>query len=117
MSSVSVAAVINSLASLLGGGVTPAALSLDGWGRADAHFLLASGIHVFIELETALKHPSTNVLKFWPWLESRSGTRELLIHAILEPPAASPTVSALRDGWVTAWSGKCLEGFGTYCWR
>lgn len=48
---------------------------LDGWGEVDNRAQLDSGVFVFIEVETSQKHPNTNVLKLWPYLDENKGVR------------------------------------------
>jgi hypothetical protein len=51
---------------------------LDG-SRADGVAKVGKSTFVFLEVERSQKHPSTNVVKYWPWLEDDSSRRMLLI--------------------------------------
>jgi len=52
---------------------------LNTWGQVDKWIELEDNIHVFIEIETKQKHPNTNVMKLWPYLEENSEIRIFLI--------------------------------------
>lgn len=77
----------------------PKGLALDGWGRADRHWALGGGRYVFLEVETSQRHPTTNVLKYWPWLEEHPTDRAILVHAFVEPIGISPNRLRLAQ-WI-----------------
>ena len=54
-------------------------LSLKGWGTVDFH-AEENGILILLEVESGQKHPNTNVVKLWPFLELDLSTKILLIH-------------------------------------
>ncbi len=49
--------------------------TVDWWAKLDDRRL------VFLEVEIAQRHPSTNVAKCWPWLKENPAARVLLIQA------------------------------------
>lgn len=53
--------------------------SLDGWGQADKFAFVRDDFLVLLEVETGQKHPDTNVLKVWPYLEAHQGMVVVLI--------------------------------------
>ena len=53
---------------------------LDGWGEADNYCQLDNNTFVFIECERSQKHPNTNVLKYWPFLEENNSFKLILFH-------------------------------------
>lgn len=89
-------------------------LLLDGWGRADVHVALGAQRHLFVEVETNQKHPSTNVLKYWPWLEVRSDDRVILVHAFMRPVTVSPNRLQLAR-WTGDRMTKSMNGRFWYC--
>jgi hypothetical protein len=56
-------------------------LSLDGWGDVD-FYCAKDGILVLLEVEKNQKHPNTNVVKLWPFLEEYRKNKVLLIQVI-----------------------------------
>ena len=55
---------------------------LDGWGRVD-FYCYHENILVLMEVDgSGQKHPNTNVLKLWPYLEENPEQKILLIHVI-----------------------------------
>lgn len=56
--------------------------SLDGWGDVDNYAKLNNSTFVFLECERGQKHPNTNVLKVWPYLEKNEKVKIILIHYI-----------------------------------
>lgn len=54
---------------------------LDGWGRADRCVEVREDLWLLLEIEGKQHHPSTNVLKLWPFLERRRKLSVVLIHA------------------------------------
>ncbi|MCK9613623.1 MAG: hypothetical protein WC401_06740 [Bacteroidales bacterium] len=63
--------------------------SLDGWGNVDNYAKLSDSSFVFMECEKGQKHPNTNVLKLWPYLEKNEQLKIFLIHYIF-PDNNSP---------------------------
>ena len=53
---------------------------LDEWGNADNYGWIDKQSLVLLECEKGQKHPKTNVIKVWPYLESRPDISILLIH-------------------------------------
>ena len=54
---------------------------LNGWGNADLYYF-QEDILVLIEIEKGQKHPNTNVIKVWPYLEENPDKKILLIQLI-----------------------------------
>lgn len=54
--------------------------SLDGWGDVDNWCQLSNDILVLLECEKGQKHPNTNVLKLYPYLEEFPLVHIILIH-------------------------------------
>ena len=59
-----------------GGGRLP----VGDWSFSDCRCELGAGRSIFVEVERGQKHPQTNVLEYWPWLEQDPTQRILLIH-------------------------------------
>lgn len=51
------------------------------WGRTDGESELGDGTRLILEVESSQKHPSTNVLKVWPYLEENKNLSVILVHA------------------------------------
>jgi hypothetical protein len=58
-------------------------LFLEGFGRVDRSARVGPNAFIAIEVETSQLHACTNVLKFWPLLESKPGLRLYLLHAFV----------------------------------
>ena len=54
---------------------------LNKWGQVDDWIQIDNNTFVFLEVETSQKHPNTNVLKLWPFLEENKNIRVFLIQA------------------------------------
>ncbi len=54
--------------------------SLGKWGEVDNWCEIAYDTIVLVEFEKAQKHPNTNVLKLFPYLEVNSDIKIILIH-------------------------------------
>lgn len=54
--------------------------SLGKWGDVDNYCEVASNRYVLMECENAQKHPNTNVLKLYPYLEENPGVSIILLH-------------------------------------
>ena len=78
-------------------------LNLNGWGRVD-FFSYYKNILVLMEVEKGQKHPNTNVLKLWPYLEENPGQKILLIHVIRSDNQAPKNRLALCE-----FTGEKLE--------
>ncbi len=82
--------------------------SLGGWGQSDDYSKI-NNTWIFLEVEVKQKHPSTNVLKYWPYLESKSNENIVLIHAFsTESPGLNSSRGKLAE-WVAQ---KMREEFG-----
>ncbi len=53
---------------------------LGSWGDADNHCVLNENDLILLECEKGQKHPNTNVLKVYPYLEEYLDKRIVLIH-------------------------------------
>ena len=58
-------------------------IKLGKWGIADKHAKINDKKFLFLEVETSQKHPDTNVLKYWPYLEENRKIKIFLIHSFL----------------------------------
>ena len=48
---------------------------LDNWGEVDNYAIIEKNTYVFLECERGQKHPNTNVLKLYPYLEKNPEIR------------------------------------------
>lgn len=78
---------------------------LDEWGFVDNWSKIDEDCYLFLEVETSQKHPCTNVLKLWPFLEFHKSKRIFLIQSFF---SNSPSLSSNR-GKLSVWTGKKLE--------
>ena len=69
---------------------------LNCWGKSD-FYCYKNEILVLLEIEKGQKHPNTNVLKIWPYLEENLKQKILLIHLFRPENEASPNRVKLCD--------------------
>lgn len=53
--------------------------SLNGWGNVD-FYAKKNDVLILLEVESGQKHPNTNVVKLWPYLESETKAKIMFIH-------------------------------------
>lgn len=75
------------------------------WGRTDGEVQLSDSTILLLEVESTQKHPSTNVLKIWPLLETNNEVSILLVHAFFPD---SPGLAGSR-GELASWLAKKIE--------
>src|SRR5690606_6746903 len=63
---------------------------LNGWGDVDNYAKIGENSYVFLECEFSQKHPNTNVLKLYPFLEENSDVNVTLIHFFFKENATPP---------------------------
>lgn len=78
---------------------------VDDWGQADGWAMLTNETWLVVEVEAKQKHPTTNVLKYWPYLENHRNERIVLAHCFFPD---SPGLSSSR-GKLARWLGSRLE--------
>lgn len=71
--------------------------SLGKWGVVDNWTQLLDGVLILIECEKSQKHPNTNVLKLFPYLEENPNAKIFLIHYFYPENKVSPNRLALCD--------------------
>lgn len=99
------AAVAEALTDALGVRFESGKFPLGSWGTGDRFASLGQDITLVLEVERSQSHPSTNVLKYWPWLEANSGERVLLIHAF---SLSSRALGSSRER-LAEWVGRRME--------
>jgi len=70
---------------------------LDSWGDADNFYEMNENDLVLFECEIRQKHPNTNVMKVFPYLEKHSNKRIILIHYFFPENKAPKNRLALCD--------------------
>ena len=79
---------------------------LGDWGQADDYVQLRPNRFLLLEVEGAgQKHPCTNVLKVWPYLEAKPQVAVILVQAFFP---GSPGYNSSR-GKLGCWLGQQLE--------
>lgn len=71
--------------------------SLNGWGDVDNYVVIDKNTFIFLECENAQKHPNTNVLKLFPYLEENPEISITLIHFFFKENKAPNNRLALCD--------------------
>ena len=71
--------------------------SLGNWGEVDNWCELLDDTIILLECERGQKHPNTNVLKLYPYLEENSDIKVLLVHYFYPENKAPKNRSALCD--------------------
>lgn len=80
-------------------------MKVDEWGYADGCAVLTNGLWLVVETEAQQKHPTTNVLKYGPYLENHADGRLLLLHCFFPD---SPGLDSSR-GKLATWLGARFE--------
>lgn len=78
---------------------------LNDWGQVDNYCKVDDNIYLFLEVETNQKHPCTNVLKLYPYLEEHKNQKIILVQFYY---AKSPGLKSNR-GKLSFWLGKKLQ--------
>ena len=73
-------AISETIASALGITFNNEEFSLGKWGEVDDWCELSHDTIVLLECERTQKHPNTNVLKLYPWLEEFPKAHVILLH-------------------------------------
>ncbi len=81
------------------------ARQLGEWGTVDNVAILDDGRWVILEVEASQKHPCTNVLKVWPYLDVNLDTRVVFVHGFYPD---SPGLASNR-GRLSTWLGERLS--------
>jgi len=88
---------------------------LGGWGQADGCGVLADGRLVVLEIECAQKHPDTNILKLWPYLEDDSACSVLLVQVFFEASLGRGSSRDRLGAWLAERMQRELAGRFRYC--
>lgn len=83
----------------------PSPLSIGTRERVDGWVRLSSGWLLILEVEDQQTHPTTNVLKLWPYLEQQPNASVVLIHVYFPKSRAF----ASSRSTLATWLGKKLE--------
>ena len=78
---------------------------LENWGEVDRGAELSANAFIFVEVECGQKHPSTNVLKVWPYLAKKKKLRVFLVQCYLPK---SQALGSSRQG-LARWIGGKME--------
>ncbi len=78
---------------------------LDGWGEVDNWSQLENGVYLFLEVETSQKHPNTNVLKVWPFMDENKKIKIFLIQTFFPN---SPGLTSNR-GKLCEWTAAKIK--------
>lgn len=70
---------------------------LDNWGEVDNYAIIEKNTYVFLECERGQKHPNTNVLKLYPYLEKNPEIKITLIHYFFKENKTPKNRLALCD--------------------
>lgn len=71
--------------------------SLNGWGEVDDYAIVNENYFILLECENSQKHPNTNVLKLFPFLEENSNLTIKLYHIFLKKNKAPKNRIKLCD--------------------
>ena len=70
---------------------------LGSWGEVDNYSIIDTNTIVFLECEKGKKHPNTNVLKLYPYLEENPEIKITLIHYFFKENKTPKNRLALCD--------------------
>jgi hypothetical protein len=84
-------------------------LSLGYWGNADNYAQINSHTYICLEVEKEQKHPITNVVKYWPYLEQTDKAKMILLHTFFPD---SPGLNSSRGKLAEYFAMKMEKLFG-----
>jgi hypothetical protein len=82
--------------------VFPGSLTLGTWGNSDRFARLGKKTKLILEVEFGQKHPCTNILKLWPYMEDNPQDTVLFVHAFFDDSAGRQS----NRGRLATWLGK-----------
>lgn len=77
------------LGAFLGLGFANEEIQLLNWGNADNYCIIDQDLLLLMEVEVGQKHPTTNIIKIWPYLEQNKSLKIILVHLITDPSKIS----------------------------
>lgn len=78
---------------------------LGNWGEVDKWSQIIDNTFIFLEVETIQKHPNTNILKVWPYLDENINVRVFHIQAFF---SNSPGINSNR-GRLAEWTANKIK--------
>lgn len=84
--------------------------SLGPWGQTDGAADLGNGHWVSLEVETTQKHPCTNVLKLWPYLEEHQADSVVLVHVFRVGASNESSSRGNLASWI---AGRMMADLGS----
>jgi hypothetical protein len=94
---------------------TDVSFNLGDWGRTDGKATLSDHTYLLLEVESMQKHPSTNVLKIWPFLEENKGLSVLLVHAFFPDSPGRENSRGKLASWLVPRMHEILGYRFEYC--
>lgn len=80
------------------------------WGEADDVANIGPDRYLFLEVERSQNHPSTNVLKYWPFLDAKDGVAAVLVHVFFPDSRGQSGARRALNDWVAAKMHDALAG-------
>ena len=93
----------------LGTPLSESELVLGSWGRADLAGHVVDQAVVAVEVERSQRHPNTNVLKYWPWMDEDRRRRVFLVQ-VFDRASANDSSRQRLATWVGARMERELGG-------
>jgi hypothetical protein len=90
-------------------------LQLKGWGSVDKQALLKPNCYLILEAEEGQKHPCTNVLKLWPYLEAEPEKSVILVHVFFQGGKRRDSSRGRLGPFVGQKMADALNGRFRYC--
>ena len=110
MSKVDEVGVSESLSRELGLVFSNRKFKLEGWGEADNFSYLSSTRLLLLEVETSQKHPNTNVLKLWPYLEDHEDQSVILVQTFFHDSPGLKSNRGELASWLASKMSEILGG-------
>ena len=90
-------------------------LRLKDWGTVDKNALLKPNYYLILEAEDGQKHPCTNVLKLWPYLETEPKLSIILVHVFFQGSKRRDSSRGRLGPFVGRKMAEALHGRFRYC--
>ena len=90
---------------------------LEGWGSVDKQAVLKEKekCYLFLETEDGQKHPCTNVVKLWPYLEANSQESVILVQVFFQDRKNRDSSRGRLGPFIARKMGDALNGRFRYC--
>jgi len=85
------------------------------WGKADDYAVVGSNCILVLEVEQSQNHPHTNVLKLWPFLQSKKDIEIILVQTFFPDSKGTTGSRRLLNDWIVETMQRKVTKRFNYC--